>query len=157
MGEEQGGVFYDTVMLGNASTKEAVISQLADILHEGGYVTDEYKKATLEREVLYPTGLPTTPFAIAVPHSERENVVREAVIVGICGSLVEFAEMGKSDSTVDVGVVFLLALKGENSQVNYLRNIVNYCKHESELTRLRTVGSAEEACQILVNDIFNVS
>lgn len=155
MSNEIDNVFYDVVMLKNITTKEAAISYLANYLLEKGYVNEHYEQATLEREVTYPTGLPTKPIAIAVPHSKPENVITESVVLGISDNLIEFSEMGMDDSKLDVGIMFLLALKGENGHINYLRNIVNYCKIEENITKLYGVRSAKEAYQILLSDIVN--
>jgi len=155
MSNEIDNVFYDVVMLKNVKTKEAAIGYLANYLLEKGHVNENYEHATLEREVTYPTGLPTKPIAIAVPHSKHENVITQSVVLGISDNLIEFSEMGNSDSKLDVGIMFLLALKGENSHINYLKNIINYCKVEENITKLYGVKSAEEAYKIFVSDIVN--
>ncbi|MCB2293624.1 PTS sugar transporter subunit IIA [Clostridium algoriphilum] len=148
-------VFYDVVMIKNIKTKEEAISYLANHLHEKGYVNENYGLATIERELTYPTALPTKPIGIAVPHSVAENVIKQAVVLGITDNFVEFNEMGNEDSKVNVGIIFLLALKGENNHLNYLRNIVNYCKVEANVTRLYEAKSVDEANKIFKCEILN--
>ncbi|VBB07268.1 phosphotransferase/anion transporter [Lucifera butyrica] len=147
-------VYYDAVILENASTKEEVIQYLSGYLMQKGYVNQEYLKATLEREDSCPTGLPTKPVGIAVPHSKAENVIRPAVIMGIAKKLIPFAEMGNSKSVIAVGIIFLLALQGENRHLNYLKNIVNFCKQEDKLMTLYKVTSREEAYRIFHSEIL---
>lgn len=148
------GIYYDVLALDNVKTKEEAISYISDYLEGKGYVNKEYVNATIKREHVYPTGLATKPIGIAVPHSERENVIEPAVIMGICKEPIEFCKMEDSKSKMSVGVVFLLALKGENSHLNYLRNIVGYCKDEENLKKLYYAESKDKAYEIFMSKIL---
>lgn len=156
MDNEAENIFYDAVILKEVKTKDEVISYLSQYLLEKGYVNESYCRATLEREELYPTGLPTKPIGIAVPHSNPENVIKQAIVVAITDQLIEFVEMGSSDSKTNVGIVFLLALKGENRHLNYLKNIVNYFKQENNVAKFYAVNSAELARKIFMTEILNI-
>ena len=74
--------------------------------------------------------------------------------MGICKEPIEFYKMEDSKSKMDVGVIFLLALKGENTHLNYLRNIVDYCRHEKNLKTLCNAESKEEAYEIFTSQIL---
>lgn len=148
------GVYYDVLMMDNIKTKEDAIDYISDHLKKNGYVNEKYRDCTIKREHTYPTGLATQPIGIAVPHSERENVIKPAVIMGICKEPIEFYKMEDSQSKMKVGVIFLLALKGEDSHLNYLRNIVNYCKLEENLKKLYYSKSKDEAYEILISKIL---
>ena len=156
MSNETEDVFYDVVLMKNIKTKEEAISYLAKHLQKKGYVNENYELATIKREHIFPTALPTKPIGIAVPHSETENVMKQAVVLGITDNLIEFSEMGNDESKVNVGIMFLLALKGEDNHLNYLRNIVNYCKVEDNVSRLYTSKSVNEAYRILINEILKI-
>ncbi|CUH95294.1 hypothetical protein P22_1364 [Propionispora sp. 2/2-37] len=147
-------VYYDAVILNEMNSKEDIICYLADYLHHKGYVNDQYQSATLERESEYPTGLPTKPIGVAVPHSKPENVIKPAIIMGISKNLVEFSDMGNTKATVRVGIVFMLALQGENRHLNFLKNIVNFCKLESNVNKLYHVESKQAAFTIFRNEIL---
>lgn len=146
-------IYYDAVILEGMKSKEDIICCLSDYLREKGYVNAEYQRATLEREIEYPTGLPTRPIGVAVPHSKAENVIKPAIILGISKELVEFSEMGNASSTLQVGVVFMLALQGENRHLNFLKNIVNFCRVESNVERLYQAASAQAAQAIFLAEI----
>ncbi|MDQ0203697.1 PTS sugar transporter subunit IIA [Pectinatus haikarae] len=148
--------FYDAAILSEAKTKRDVISFLAKDLFEKGYVNEDYCKATLEREDNYPTGLATKPIGIAVPHSNPENVLKEAIVVAIIPKAVKFAEMGNNASLIDVGIVFMLALKGENNHLNYLKNIVNYFKQQENVLSFHALRSKTQMKSILLQDILKV-
>lgn len=147
------GVYYDVLMMDNIKTKEDAIEYISGYLKKNGYVNEKYRDCTIRREHVYPTGLATKPIGIAVPHSERENVIKPAVIMGVCRKPIEFYKMEDSESKVDVGVVFLLALKGEDSHLNYLKNIVNYCKDEENLKKLY-YSEKNEAYEIFISQIL---
>ena len=153
---EMEDVFYDAAILNSVKTKEDVITFLSDYLFDKGYVNKNYRKATLEREINYPTGLATKPTGIAVPHSNPENVLKEAIIAAVISETVKFAEMGNNKSVIDVGIVFLLALKGENNHLNYLKNIVNYFKQQKNVISFHASRSKSQIKTVLVKDILKI-
>lgn len=148
------GIYYDVLVLDDIKTKEDAIGHISEYLEDKGYVNSQYVNATIKREHTFPTGLETKPIGIAVPHSERENVIKPAVIMGICKNPIEFYKMEDSESKMNVGVIFLLALEGENSHLNYLKNIVNYCKYEDKLKKLYYAESTDEAYKIFMSQIL---
>lgn len=150
------GIYYDVLIAENLNTQEEVIAHIAAYLKEKDFVNDQYAAATIERERVFPTGLNTKPIGIAVPHSEAENVLRPAVILCICKNPVEFYTMENNQTKIEAGVIFLLALKGENKHLNYLKNIVNYCKYEENLEALYHVASKDEAQQIFMSKILQL-
>lgn len=156
MNNEAENIFYDAVILKEVKTKEEVISYLSNYLLKKGYVNESYCHATIEREEIYPTGLPTKPIGIAIPHSNPENVIKQAIVVAITDNLIEFVEMGSNDSKMNVGIVFLLALKGENRHLNYLKNIVSYFKKENNVSNFYNIKSADLACKIFMSKILNI-
>lgn len=149
-------IFYDAAILNEVKTKEEVISLLAKDLFEKGYVNEDYCKATLDREDNYPTGLATKPIGIAVPHSNPENVLKEAIVVAVLPQVVKFAEMGNNSSQIDVGIVFMLALKGENNHLNYLKNIVNYFKQQQNVISFHALRSKMQMREIFLKDILQI-
>lgn len=151
------GVYYNVLKMNGINTKEEVITYISDYLKNKECVNEQYVNATIKREHTYPTGLATKPIGIAVPHSERENVIKPAVVMGILDKPIEFNKMEDSKAKIDVGIVFLLALKGEDSHLNYLRNIVSYCKYEENLKKLYYSQSEDEAYDIFISQILKIN
>ena len=58
-------VFIDVAF----DTAEQVIRFGADELYKTGYVKESYGASVAERERDFPTGLPTEPYGIAIPHT----------------------------------------------------------------------------------------
>ena len=67
------------------------IRKLTAILVETGHVMPEFAEDVWKREVSFPTGLPTQPLAVAIPHADPDHVKRSAVCVGILNSPIQFA------------------------------------------------------------------
>lgn len=150
------GIYYDVLLLDNINTKEDAITYMADYLQKKGYVNSQYAAATIEREHIYPTGLATMPIGVAVAHSQSENVIKQSVLLGITKKPIKFCKMEDDKCEIDVGIIFMLALKGENTHLNYLKNIVNFCKYEDKTQRLYSVTSQEEAYKIFVSEILKI-
>ena len=150
------GIYYDVLLLNNIDTKEEALTYMADYLQKKDYVNSKYAAATIEREHTYPTGLATKPIGVAVAHSQSENVIKQSVLLGIAKKPIKFCKMEDEKCEIDVGVVFLLALKGENTHINYLKNIVNFCKYEDKTHRLYSAPTAEEAYKIFISEILKI-
>lgn len=147
-------VFHDVIMVDNLKTKEEVLKLMSDYLLDKGYINEEYYKATINREENFPTGLSTQPVGTALPHSDAKNVLSPAVLLGILNNTVEFSDMGNSENKIDVGIVFLMALKGEDNQINYLRNIVDFSKNEENIAKIYSAKNKEEIMEIFSKEIL---
>jgi PTS system galactitol-specific IIA component len=75
------------------------------------------------REATYPTGLPTSPEPIALPHADPDGVLVPTVAVGRCRSPVEFVEMATTDRRLPVRLILLLALQSKD-QATVLSRLV---------------------------------
>lgn len=150
------GIYYDVLLLDNINTKEEAITYMADYLQKKDYVNSKYAAATIEREHVYPTGLATKPIGVAVAHSQSENVIKQSVLLGITKKPIKFCKMEDDKCEIDVGIIFMLALKGENTHLNYLKNIVNFCKYEDNTQRLYSVTSQEDAFKIFKSEILKI-
>ncbi|WP_413743058.1 PTS sugar transporter subunit IIA [Sodalis sp. RH15] len=99
---------------------DALIRQLAQPLIADGQVAEDFADHVLGREQIFPTGLPTEPVGVAIPHTDHRHVRRNAFGLGVLPEPVIFADMGGEPDPVPVRVVFLLALSESNKQLNVL-------------------------------------
>lgn len=117
-----------------------------------GDVTPEFADDVWKREETFPTGLPTQPVAVAMPHADPDHVVRSAVSVGILKSPVTFAQMGTDGSTLlDVHMVFLLAIKEKEKQVEMIQQLVRLIQSSHLLVGLSGARDAMEAMELIRN------
>jgi len=125
-------------------SKEEAIKSLASLLENGGYVKNSFMKAVLDREVIFPTGLPTQPYGIAIPHTDAEHVNQGAIAVGVLKYSVVFTEMGDLDSSVDVSIISMLAIDDPNVLISMLRKLAGAFQDVEFLKGLKFAKGAEE-------------
>ena len=58
-----------------------ILKKIGDILYKKGYVKESYTKSLLNREEMSPTGLPLSPWSIAIPHTDPEHVIKPCIII----------------------------------------------------------------------------
>ena len=94
----------------DAKDSTDVISQLADALYQHGNVNADFKQAVLDREKVYPTGLPSGEICVAVPHTDVKYVKKPAIVFASLKKAVDFANM--ADKSQKVSVRFVVMLEG---------------------------------------------
>lgn len=117
-------------------TSAEAIRTMCELLYEKGYVRESFTEAVLEREQAFPTGLPTPGIQVAIPHADVEHVVKEGIAIGVLDEPVEFVEMGTDDRTVEVSIIFMLAIKESDTLVPLLRNLVGILQDAEFLKEL---------------------
>ena len=114
-----------------AADREELLTKLANVLREKGYVKDSYPQAILEREAAYPTGLNTKGVAIAMPHA-----VEAAILVARLKHPVTFKEMGGSGKDVQARLVFMLSVDDPEGHVIMLGKFMSIFCDEEKLVDL---------------------
>lgn len=131
-----------SVLIDHVSTDSfACIHELSQLLCQIGYVNPEYGKLCCDRERLYPTGLPTKPFAIAIPHAEGLEVNESSLSVAILRDPVNFQNMADPEEALPVEVVLLMATKNPEEQVSTLQKLAEIFSSADELRELRSQSS----------------
>ncbi len=120
-----------------AKDSKEVIEILAGSMHAQGLVSAEYGVQTWTREMDHPTGLPTKPFCIAFPHADAAGVNRSALGVAIMQHPVTFQNMADPDESLDVMLVFMLANRDPEEQIQTLRNLAVLFGQSEKLLELR--------------------
>ena len=95
---------------------EAAIRYGGSILYRLGYVKDTYTDSVLAREKLFPTGLPTQPVPIAIPHTGSEHVNRSMFYMIVFDNPVMFRQMGSEEERIPAEIMLLLAIDGMESK-----------------------------------------
>lgn len=133
-----------------AKDAEDVLSALGDLLLEAGYVKESFVQAALTREQSMPTGLPlggTTNAAI--PHTDVEHVVKPGVAMATLTEPVIFHNMANPEETVDVKLVFLLALDQPKAQIEMLQEIAGVLQSPDLIETLMKAQTPDEVIQAL--------
>ncbi|TYP56766.1 PTS sugar transporter subunit IIA [Thermosediminibacter litoriperuensis] len=132
-----------------AKNKEEVIESLAKLLIAKGYVKDSYLGAILEREKIFPTGLPTEGVGVAIPHADLNHVLMPGIALAILKNPVKFNVMGNTAEEVDVKLVFMLAINEPKMQVNLLKNLVSMFQDKKLLLMLSNMTSKDRIISLL--------
>ena len=132
-----------------AETQQEALEKLAGRLYETGYVKDTYAQAILEREKVFPTGLPTEGYGVAIPHTDVEHVHKPAVALGILQKPVKFNLMGdlNPESQVDVQIMFMLAIKEPHMQLELLQDIMEMIQDQELLKKMVEAKNVEALIQ----------
>ncbi len=130
-----------------------VIERLGERLRSAGYVHETYVPAVLEREGTFPTGLPLGNLDVAIPHTDTVHVITAGIAIATLAEPVTFRQMGSPDETVAARIVFLLAMKDPQAQVNLLSNLVEMFQKESVLEALTTATDPEAILRMMNQEL----
>lgn len=133
----------------NVTTKEEVFEQMATRLLAEELVTVNYLEGVKEREVIFPTGLPTFPYGVAIPHTDGDRVIEPQIGFASLKEPVNFRVMGSETETIDVKIIFMLALKKADDQLEILQKLIDLLQAEESVKRLGECQNASEFKQII--------
>ncbi len=139
-------------ILVNVNVKDAqeAIQRLTVALAETGHVTPGFAEDVWKREQTFPTGLPTQPLAVAIPHADPDHVNKSAVCIGVLNAPVRFAQMGTDGSTsLDARLIFLLAVKEREKQVEMIGQLMRLIQTGSLLEDLTQAKDSAEALALI--------
>lgn len=133
-----------TWLIHESLSQEQLLDRLSADLFKTGYVTEGFSAAVKQRESKYPTGLPTHPIAIAIPHTDPEFVTRPGIAVAKLNAPVTFREMGSNDRYVEAAIIFVLCLPDGKSQLATLQKLMTAVSQPEKLARLDQALTEEQ-------------
>lgn len=144
-------IHADLIEVGvRAADDEEAIRALCGLLAHQGYTQPEYGDAVVQRERAYPTGLPTSPFAVAIPHADPEYILQTGVAIGVLTEPASFGQMGTDGSVrVDAAVVIVLAIKEHEKQTEMLQELVELLQSEDFLTALVRAQTPADVLRVI--------
>ena len=117
-----------------------VCNKLVDL----GYVKESFYDALTKREKEFPTGLPTQPYAVAIPHADPQHIIKPFIAATRLKSAIKWCEMATSDVWHDVKFIFMLGFKREHGHVELLQILVENFQDEELMKRLLEATTEEE-------------
>ncbi|GAA0731715.1 PTS sugar transporter subunit IIA [Clostridium oceanicum] len=110
----------------DVNTSDEAIKTIALSLKDAEYVKESYIKAVLEREKIYPTGLPIEQFGVAIPHTDIEHVNKPMIALATLKNPVDFYVMGGcNNEKVPIKIIFMLAMTNSKSQITLLTKLMS--------------------------------
>ena len=137
-----------------ASGNCEVMRVLANLLYARGAVKAEYSDKVCERELKYPTGLPTAGIYVAIPHADAEWVNFGAIAVATLAEPVMFCNMADPQEKLPVEIVMMLAIADADKQVQMLQQVVQVISNEPMLRALKSATDASQVARTLREQIL---
>ena len=125
------------------TTFEEVVRTMSNTLIQKNLVKKEYPDHVIAREKKFPTGLPTQPFGVAIPHTDAKWTNHNAICVGILKEPIDQIVMGTDDTPVKVSIVFMLALGQSNKQLNILSKLMTVFRNQDTLKKVKRASDDE--------------
>jgi PTS system galactitol-specific IIA component len=132
---------------------EKLIQEISIPLVESNDVTNEFPQQVILREQDFPTGLPTEPIGVAIPHTDAKYVNNNRVTIATLKKPIQMEIMGGMDEgKIDVQIIFLLALGQSNKQLNILKKLMKVLPQKELLAKIKK-GTKEEIYHIAKTEI----
>ncbi len=141
----------DLVFFLDIDSKEELFEKMFEGFCNKKYVKESYLDAIKEREEIFPTGLKTESLGVAIPHTDSDHVNKESIGVGILAEPVVFQHMGMEGVDVEVNIVFMLAIKKPENQLNVLQVITGLIQNQEMVKQLSQCTTKQEVLEIIKN------
>ncbi len=132
-----------------ARDRTELLTQLAKLARQKGWVKEGFTEALLEREEKYPTGIHAPGIGIAIPHADAEWTLVPGMIVGALDEPVIFEPMGGQGGEVQVQLVFLLLISDPDDHVVFLSALADFISDADKLQQL----SREDGIHLLLDHL----
>lgn len=141
-------------MISDETERDQLIHLLAAEMAKYGMVEPCYGASVLEREKDFPTGVPTMPVPIAIPHSERSHVYKPGIGVAVLRNSVKFSSMEDPECLLDVKVVFMLAASLNDEHLHMIKDVMEIIQ-DSELVNTLLVAETTEKIEEILHKEFS--
>ena len=142
---------YEDLLFANVEfeNKEEGIVFLSNALLKKGKVKEGFAREVLKREDSFPTGLPTHPYGVAIPHTEQEMVNETTLAFASLKKPIFFKSILGDGSYVSVKFIFLLASRDSDGHLKFMRNIMTAFQSEEIQNKLLSANNSKELYEIL--------
>ncbi len=129
---------------GAAETWQEALKLTADKLLEEGCVCDDFYESCVSRELSYPTGL-TVSCPVAIPHTTKDYVLKQAVCVLRLKKPVRFRSMENVNQEIPVRYVLNLALLDDQEHIRVISRIIKNLKDKHFLETMDLLSQMQLA------------
>lgn len=137
--------FRELILMGvNAKDAEDAIRQVGKRFYDQGFVKDTYVDACIAREKVYATGLQLEEIAVAMPHTDSQHVNRPGVCIAQLAHPVTFEHMGDPDTKVEAEMLFMMAIKNPDEQVELLQKVLSVFQQPEVVAEFRAATTDDE-------------
>ena len=126
----------------DVSSQEDFFNRIGQELYAHHLVKESFIQGIKQREAKYPTGLPSFPYPVAIPHCDPEHVLVNSISIVRFKKSIKFKEMGSMDKELSVLFAFVLTIDGIQ-QVPVLKELMTLFMDEKIMNRLLTANLNE--------------
>lgn len=124
------------------------LENISERLLSYGYVKESFKDAIIEREKIFPTGLPVEPIGVAIPHCNSEHVNEAGIVLVKFKDDVKFTSM-EGEGDVNVKIAFVLLVKEKEKQVPLLQKLMEVISNSDILMKIYNENDNEKLIKIM--------
>lgn len=132
-----------------AENKEEALALLAEEFIKADVVEDNFLQGILAREKVFPTGLELNKMGAAIPHTDPEYVKRNQIGFMTLEKPVTFQFMGDVSQDVEVSIIFMMALKEGESQLEILPKLMDLFMIDEVMDALIKVETYDDYYEII--------
>ena len=141
---------YVTLTGVRANTLEELLDIISCELQRKEMVADTFHEALVERERVYPTGIGTKLFGVAIPHVDAEHVTTNAICTVTLDKPVAFGLMGGGpQDQIDVECLFVILLHDRSRHMKTLVRFMDILRNDEVLSAIRNSVCEQETRQHL--------
>ncbi|WP_411841327.1 PTS sugar transporter subunit IIA [Staphylococcus gallinarum] len=136
-----------------ASQSKEALKKLSNLMYDNGDVKSSYPNAIIEREKSFATGLPTVPYAVAIPHTDIQHVNDKSIGIAVLKDTVPFVIMGELEETTEVKLIFMLAMDKEAAQLSLLQKLMGIFQNQQTLTTLVNAKNEQDIVTLIKSEL----
>jgi galactitol PTS system EIIA component len=122
--------------------KFAFFKYIGQKLFEKQVVHEKFSEEIAKREMKYPTGLPVSPDAVAIPHCNPKFVIKNTISIVRFKEKVQFCEMGTLDKKINVKFAFVLTMNALQ-EVPILQELLLLFNNRDFMGKIHTANEKE--------------
>ena len=110
----------------------------------------------IQRENEFPTGICTEPNAVAIPHCERDGVLKTAILVGQPREDgVTFERIDVDDEYINARAIFMLAVDTDQGQLEVISKLMDVIQDAEVIDHIIHAKTCEEIKEIVTRAFAN--
>lgn len=149
-GPLETGILHTELIFPQLSVKSSleVIQILGSALIRNGFAKEGLINAILSREKKHPTGI-NMEIPIAIPHAGPEFTIKRGLAIATLKYPVKFREMGNPDHLLDVKIVLIPVLKGEEDDGKAFYKVIEKLRDKKLLEKVMQSTSYQDIKKII--------
>ena len=137
-----------------AADANEALRQVAQPFADHGYAKPRFPQAVIDRELMFPTGLPARGVDVAIPHADASYVIKDSLAIATLRNPVTFRMMGGgADALVQPRILFMLGIVDARTHLEALQRLMDLLNDEELLAACLACASPDELYELMAERI----